>query len=79
MSVVGPIILAAATLALGVLCVWWPEKVQTFAIRASSTGITGRSASLTRFVRSRQYLNNVRLVGVIALLISLFISRMMLK
>lgn len=79
MSILGPIVFASVMFILGAFCVWRPENVQRIAIRASSRGITGRSSSLERFVRSRQYLRNVRVVGVIALLISVFIGSMIIQ
>lgn len=64
---------------VGAFCLWRPNIVQRIAIRASSQGISGRSSALQRFVQSKSYLLSVRVVGVIALLISVFIGVMMLQ
>lgn len=79
MDTVGLLAFIVILLAIGVVCLWRPDKVQTFAIRSVSNGITSRIGVLNRFVRSRQYLLNLRICGIVALLLAAFLLWMFIK
>jgi hypothetical protein len=79
MKTLGLLAFIIVTLAVGVACLWRPDRVQRLAIQATARGMTSRSAALNRFVGSRQYLINVRAVGILALLMAAFLLWMMIK
>jgi hypothetical protein len=62
----------AVLLAIGIACLWRPDKVQALAIKTAERGMTPRCSALNRFVRSRQYLVNIRAVGALAILTAVF-------
>lgn len=59
----GILLFMVVMLILGVSCLWIPEKVQVLATRWVESGITRKWRILTGFVRSKQYLVNLRIVG----------------
>jgi len=67
------VICAVVLFVVGIVCLLFPLKIQAYAIRNIDKGWTPRIALLNNFVRSKSYLVNVRLVGVLALLASGFI------
>jgi hypothetical protein len=69
----GVLVYGAMMLALGVLCLWRPEKVQMYAIKSTGRGSASWNLALRRFVESRRYLWNVRFVGAIAILMAVFL------
>ena len=58
------------TFCVGAACILFPHQIQSYAKRAADRGVTRKLPALRRFVSSRPYLLNVRLVGSIALLMS---------
>ena len=61
-------------LVLAIICLVFPRKVQSWAIRAlASSPKYLKFDSLSRFVQSKYYLFNVRAVGLLAMLSSAFL------
>jgi hypothetical protein len=65
--------------AVGVICLSRPDFVQRIAASTTRWGVSGRIPALHRFVGSRVYLFNVRVVGVLALLGAFSLLWMILK
>lgn len=64
---------------LGIVCLLFPEKIQTFANKSVNQGFTAHNDALKNFVQSSSYLINVRVVGAIALICSLFLLWVFIK
>ena len=79
MKLAGLFLFAIAMLILGTICVWAPEKVQILALRWVGRGVTANWRLLNSFVGSKQYLLNLRAVGVGALLGSAFLLWMLTR
>jgi hypothetical protein len=56
-------------LALGSVCLFFPKRVQAYAIGATSIGITSRSPRLKTFIASKWYVADVRTVGLLTYVI----------
>ena len=59
---------------LALVCLVFPRRVQVLALKLVAAGITSRWTGLQNFIASKQYLLNVRFVGVIALLMGAFLT-----
>lgn len=76
-NIAGPICFAIAMLALGVVCLWRPDIVQSYAIRSLQEGARVRRS--LDFVRSDRYRTFVRLFSIFPFVVSAFITWMLLK
>jgi hypothetical protein len=75
----GLVFFMVAMAILGVICFWIPEKIQVLALKWVALGPTAKWHTLRHFVRSRQYLYNLRAVGVLALLSAAFLLWMLTR
>jgi hypothetical protein len=76
---VGLILFMVAMVILGVSCLWIPERIQGLAIKWVASGPTAKWHVLHHFIRSRQYLYNLRAVGLLALLSAAFMLWMLTR
>ena len=79
MKTIAFIAFIVALLIVAVICLFFPERVQKYAIRSVNQGPTAKIKTLTKFVQSPRYLINVRIVGVLALLGFSFLLYMIIK
>jgi hypothetical protein len=75
----GLVFFMVAMAILGVICFWIPEKIQVLALKWVALGSTAKWRTLRHFVGSKQYLYNLRAVGVLALLSAAFLLWMLMK
>jgi hypothetical protein len=78
-KVVGLILFMIAMVILGVSCLWVPEKIQMLAMKWVASGPTAKWHALHHFIRSRQYLYNLRAISVLALLSAAFMLWMLTR
>ena len=67
------------TLGIGAALVLFPHRVQSRAQQWVSMGITGKIPVLQRFVNSRAYLINLRLCGLVSLLMFVVLALVAIK
>lgn len=78
MNMIGAISFAVVMLALGVLLMVRPDLMQSYSVWSLDVGIKAPE-STRRFVRSKQYLTFLRVVGVVPLAAGLFAMWMVFK
>ena len=64
---------------IGAACIVFPHRVQSWAKRSVSMGLTGRIPALQRFVSSSAYVFHVRAVGIGALLMFVILALVAIK
>lgn len=63
-----PLIIGIIFLIIGIICLIWPNKIQEYAIRYSSQGLT-KFNPFTGWITTKSYLVTVRIIGVAAIFI----------
>ena len=70
----GLVCFIALLVLIGIYCLLFPKKIQIGAAKSVSTGITAHFRPLRNYAASQSYLVMVRLVGVGALIMAVFIG-----
>jgi len=71
-----PLIMGLIFLAVGSVCLFWPQKVQEYALRWSGQGL-GRYSLFLGWIKTPSYVWTLRVIGIIAIslfVLSLFIT-----
>ena len=63
------LLMTVVFLCIGTTCTLLPHRVQSWAMRSTGIGLTGKIPALQRFVSSRAYVFHVRAIGIGALLV----------
>lgn len=79
MKTIGLLLFILLLFLLGIVCLIFPEKIQASAINNVNQGLTAHSDMLKNSVKSASYLINVRVVGALALICSLFLMWAFIK
>jgi hypothetical protein len=75
----GLLIFIGVLFIIGASCLFFPDRIQAIAIRSVGWGLSSKIEALNNFVRSKNYLINVRAVGTLSLLCSIFLLWMLIK
>jgi hypothetical protein len=54
------------TIAIGIICVMWPEKVQEYALKWSAQGL-GKFNPFLDWMKTRSYVAALRIIGLVAI------------
>ncbi len=65
-----PFLTGIIFLLIGVICLFWPEKIQEVALKYSAQGL-GRYNPFLSWMKTRSYILVVRIIGVIAIMVFL--------
>jgi hypothetical protein len=76
MKTVGLIITIIVLFFIGIMCLFFPEKVQEFQIKSLSWGLGKyiRPSRADRFVKSYQYISHIKGFGYVAILMACFLT-----
>lgn len=61
-----PILTGIIFLVIGVVCLFWPEKIQEFALKWSVQGL-GKYNPFLSWMKTRSYIVALRIIGVMAI------------
>lgn len=64
---------------VGSVCLFAPSKIQGLAMRSAEKGLTSKMEFLQRYIRSDAYLLNVRVVGLVAIVMAISLVWAMMR